>query len=768
MSDVLLPLVWNGSTLAIPRASATRDGYLSQHDFILFSGGELVPVTSFNTRTGEVILLEDDVLAALGYAPLDRHGDTMTGPLILAGDSTNPLAAATRQFVLASVPAGTFRVSDYGASGSQLTFTGTVAAASKSLVVNTAAHDFKVGQGICVLGAGTVPTINGNVLVTTITAISGANITLQDAASSAATNQTVQHDDTLGIQATIDAAWNAGNGTVILQGYHRINKGFNDFNSILKIPHNDYHNAPISICLKGEVPTNWLGYGGPPSNKGVILKTDLIGSSDAFMLSCGVYGNIALNQSLMNATSVWVDSLSWRSYDNPQIGAIDLGMAGIYAFVRDVDISADVELLTGSQPTHGTIGLRMPGCNACVSNRADNVTITNYGIGMTVAEVFIGVNVSIMRCLIGLQVNEGIHLVTGRFLLWQCPTMVYFSNQPGGTKDTVYSAIDLVINFEFSPGGSGYPPWATTPTGRSFYDPNDVAVGNIAYLGEKGSGNIFEVTYTGCSRVNFSSLSGPTTFGAGRVSIADAHIAHLAINPSADSVTAGAADSAGSGYRQLRIPNGEKVALWNGGAGIEYPFGNSLDTGLVSFWKLNEASGDAVDSKGANNLTDTGSCPSVAGKIATARGFNGTTQYFLSSSSAGLSPANTDFTISCWVYLTDISVNSYIISKTGGADEYIIQFDPSGVFQFTVYSGSYATVSSDAIGIAVNTWYFLVAWRDATAAKIYIQLNNGTIASLSCPAPAATAAPFLIGSYTQTLFMKGRIDAVGYWNRLLT
>ena len=61
-----------------------------------------MPVTSFNTRTGEVILLEDDVLAALGYVPqasigytpLNKAGDTMTGPLQLAGP---PRPRSTRQ-----------------------------------------------------------------------------------------------------------------------------------------------------------------------------------------------------------------------------------------------------------------------------------------------------------------------------------------------------------------------------------------------------------------------------------------------------------------------------------------------------------------------------------------------------------------------------------------------------------------------------------------------------------------------------------------------
>lgn len=98
---VLPPLYFDGTTLWIPRASATQDGYLAAEDFIAFSMGAGMGVISFNTRQGAVVLIDTDVLAALGYTPLNRSGDTMTGPLILAGNPStgNPMEAATRAYV---------------------------------------------------------------------------------------------------------------------------------------------------------------------------------------------------------------------------------------------------------------------------------------------------------------------------------------------------------------------------------------------------------------------------------------------------------------------------------------------------------------------------------------------------------------------------------------------------------------------------------------------------------------------------------------------
>jgi hypothetical protein len=60
-------------------------------------------VSSFNTRTGAVTLSSGDVSTALGYTPVNKAGDSLTGALILAADPAASLGAATRQYVLASV-----------------------------------------------------------------------------------------------------------------------------------------------------------------------------------------------------------------------------------------------------------------------------------------------------------------------------------------------------------------------------------------------------------------------------------------------------------------------------------------------------------------------------------------------------------------------------------------------------------------------------------------------------------------------------------------
>jgi hypothetical protein len=54
----------------------------------------------------------------------------------------------------------------------------------------------------------------------------------------------------------------------------------------------------------------------------------------------------------------------------------------------------------------------------------------------------------------------------------------------------------------------------------------------------------------------------------------------------------------------------------------------SLLTGLVSYWKLDEASGDALDAHASNDGADVNTVGSGTGKIGNARSFNGSDQRF--------------------------------------------------------------------------------------------------------------------------------------------
>jgi hypothetical protein len=98
----------------------------------------------------------------------------------------------------------------FGASGEgDTTTTGSITSGLKALTV-ASTSTFAAGQGISIAGAGAA----GATLVTTVSSISGLTITLADAASTTVAGAVVSHDDTVAIQAAIDAAEAAGGGLI--------------------------------------------------------------------------------------------------------------------------------------------------------------------------------------------------------------------------------------------------------------------------------------------------------------------------------------------------------------------------------------------------------------------------------------------------------------------------------------------------------------------------------------------------------------------------
>ena len=114
-----------------------------------------------------------------------------------------PVGIATMSSAAANAPIDP--VASYHAAGTIATTTGTIPAASHSLVVANASG-WAIGQGIAVAGAGAASAE----LVSSITGITGTTFTLADAASTAVTNAAINHDDTAAISAAITASQAAG------------------------------------------------------------------------------------------------------------------------------------------------------------------------------------------------------------------------------------------------------------------------------------------------------------------------------------------------------------------------------------------------------------------------------------------------------------------------------------------------------------------------------------------------------------------------------
>lgn len=135
------------------------------------------------------------------FLPLFAYGQTEA---VLKNSATNDVTESFSVDGLTIERTTEYRnaKTDYDASGSIVTTTGTVGAGSTSLVV-ASGSTWSVGHGIAIVGAGTA----GAVHRTTVTAISGTNFTLNDAAVTGVTGAVVRHDDTTALQSALDSVY---------------------------------------------------------------------------------------------------------------------------------------------------------------------------------------------------------------------------------------------------------------------------------------------------------------------------------------------------------------------------------------------------------------------------------------------------------------------------------------------------------------------------------------------------------------------------------
>jgi hypothetical protein len=200
----------------------------------------------------------------------------------------------------------------------------------------------------------------------------------------------------------------------------------------------------------------------------------------------------------------------------------------------------------------------------------------------------------------------------------------------------------------------------------------------------------------------------------------------------------------------------------------------SLLDNLVSYWKLDEASGNALDAHGSNTLTLTGTVGSASGKIGTCRNFPGSASYFQAASNSDFQAGDVDFSFSLWCNASSLSNFRSLVFKDDGSGvnrEFGIYYQDSCLKWYVFGSangGNFKEVASQAI-LTTGDWFHVVAWHDAANNQIAIALNNGTPSVASHSAGVyAGAAPFSLGGSSTINRWAGLIDEVGFWKRVLT
>lgn len=219
-----------------------------------------------------------------------------------------------------------------------------------------------------------------------------------------------------------------------------------------------------------------------------------------------------------------------------------------------------------------------------------------------------------------------------------------------------------------------------------------------------------------------------------------------------------------------------KVAAYNGTGEVDSnaDAANTLTLSMISFWELEEASGNRADSHGSNTLTDNNTVTQQAGKVGNAAEFVAANSEYLSrASNASLQVGDIDFSFAFWVRLANVATSQILVAKYFPTANFQYRFDiASSRFRFLVSNdgSSLASVTANTFGAPSNdTWYFVMGWHDASGNTINISVNNGAADSTahSTGVFSTGTAAFTIGaSAAPATYTTGRIDQVIFSKRL--
>lgn len=208
---------------------------------------------------------------------------------------------------------------------------------------------------------------------------------------------------------------------------------------------------------------------------------------------------------------------------------------------------------------------------------------------------------------------------------------------------------------------------------------------------------------------------------------------------------------------------------------------STLTSNIVSYWKLDEASGNAADSVGSNTLTNN-SVTYGTGKINNGADFEG--------SSANQSLSITDASQSGLDITSDISFSFWWKPESvGAAEQYMVSKFPAAAGNYSYrlgYDGSgniNLTISNDGTSVEnlyvslgtinAGTWYHLVTtWKAST--KTATHYKNGSSLGTAVGAMGSIHngnTAFMLGNYSGSSAnqgVDGFLDEVGIWNKVLT
>lgn len=203
----------------------------------------------------------------------------------------------------------------------------------------------------------------------------------------------------------------------------------------------------------------------------------------------------------------------------------------------------------------------------------------------------------------------------------------------------------------------------------------------------------------------------------------------------------------------------------------------ALTTNLVSYYKLDESSGNAADSVGGFTLTNTNTVTYSAGKINNGAdgGASNSNKSLQVSNNLGFTDS-TDVTWSQWVNVTTAPTegqqqcftNHYI---NGGKGRFWMYTMTGGVLKLRMYQDAGAPSTLDITQtLTTGTWYHIVVTYLNSSNLTTVYVNGSSVGTINFGARNAVSPDYfsILNWGGGTLPWKGLVDEVGVWSRVLS
>jgi hypothetical protein len=200
---------------------------------------------------------------------------------------------------------------------------------------------------------------------------------------------------------------------------------------------------------------------------------------------------------------------------------------------------------------------------------------------------------------------------------------------------------------------------------------------------------------------------------------------------------------------------------------------NGLLNSLVAYWKLDEASGNALDAHtNGLTLTQSGSPGSAAGKVYASARVYGQNVHHRRASETLLQIADNDWTMAAWFNTKTLTNNTGPWGKYGSTSAngcyYCVWYALNLGIGFNKADNS-AIVQIDLGNVlaAVDTWHFLVAWHDSVNDIVGASLDGAVpVTKAIVGGVRSNADVFSVGSYyggTGIEDWRDRVGPVAMW-----